>query len=503
MDFLNPRLRRASMILFFALLFIVDWFLFFRHIEHFFQGDSVFLLNHRATSVFEFMRHFGSLSPSGWYRPLAHELLESVLYPMAGLNPIPYRLPVYAIFAGNTILVYLFTLLMTDRPLAAAIAAFFFNIHTVNAYTTYDLGFMPDLLYSFFYIGSTVAFCRYLKRQSKLAYGTSLACLIGGLISKEATLTLPVTLLVTSVTFDSGAKGFRERLRRGISATIPHFIVVIAFGVFLFEYLHVQNVSVTKVFDASQRPKPGDYILVFNSGVLKNADLALTWAFNIPRDWWGQWQHLTYGMLFYLRLFRALVCALMLVMLARPERKLVLFGAAWFLITIFPALPLVAHFIPYYLFLPVAGLSLVVGVVMAWLYDQVKQIRPALAAAAILLLFGGSLYVNSQMIATDIRENRLLGGSATLAEQTLGDLKRLYPVLPDGTTLYFADASERVDWEHDYGSLIKMAYKTDKISVLYESQGASIAPLTRDALVFAVRNGRLIDRTAEYYANIK
>jgi hypothetical protein len=423
------------------------------------------------------------------------------LYPIAGLNPIPYRLPVYAIFIGNTILVYLFTLAVTDRPLAAASAAFFFNIHTTNAYTTYDLGFLPELLYALFYIGGTWSFYRHLKKPSKIAYGASLTCLIAGLLSKEAALTLPVTLLLTSITFDCASKTFPERFRRGIAATVPHFIIVIAFVVFIFGYLHVQNLPLSKMFDASQKPKSGDYILVLNGGFLKNADLALTWAFNIPRWWWGQWQHLTAAMLLYLKFFRALVCVLILVTLVRPERKLVVFGAAWFWITIFPALPLVAHFIPYYLFLPIAGLSLVVGVLMAWLYDQVSQFRPLVAAVPIFLLLCGSLYVNSHMIESDIRENRLLGASANLAATTLGDLKRLYPELPAGATLYFADGSEPVNWEHDSGSLIRMAYSTDKISALYESNGEALAPSTPNALVFAVRNGRLIDRTAEYYAN--
>jgi hypothetical protein len=444
---------------------------------------------------------FGRLNPSGFYRPLAQELFESVLYPVAGLNPIPYRLPVYAVFAGITILVHSLTLTLTGGRLAAAIAALFFNIHTVNAYTTYDLGFMPELLYTFFYLGGTMAFYRYLKERSKAAYGTSLACLIGSLLSKEAAVTLPVTLLLTSVTFDSASNTFRERLRRGISATVPHFVIVFAFAGFTIGYLHVQEVSVIKVFDASQRPNPGDYVLVFNRGLLKNADLASTWAFNIPREWWGHWQHLTARMLFYLKFFRALICALILAALAGPERKIVLFGMAWFWITIFPALPLVAHFIPYYLFLPLAGLSLVVGVVTAWLYDKVSRIQLHVAAATIVLLFGGSLYVNDRMIKADIRDNRLLGASAKVAGSTLEDLKRFYPVLPDGATLYFADAAERVDWEHDSGSLIRMAYDTDKISVLYESQGDSLAPFTPNALVFRVRNGRLIDRTAEYYAD--
>src|SRR4051794_7677854 len=143
-----PRQRRVQLIAFFALLLVVDWSLFFRHAGHFFQGDTVFLLNHRASSFSEYFREFIALNPSGWYRPLANELVESILFPIAGLHPVPYRIPVYAVFIAITAGVYALALTLTRRHLAAALAAFFFTIHTTSAYTTFDLGFMPELLFT-------------------------------------------------------------------------------------------------------------------------------------------------------------------------------------------------------------------------------------------------------------------------------------------------------------------------------------------------------------------
>src|SRR5262245_28410264 len=123
--------HRLKIIVFCAVILVVDWFLYFRHAGHFFQGDTVFLLNNRASSVSGFLNEFIELNRSGWYRPLTNELLESILYPMAGLNPIPYRIPVYVVFIAVTAGVYALVLQLTRRHLAAAIAAFFFTIHTV------------------------------------------------------------------------------------------------------------------------------------------------------------------------------------------------------------------------------------------------------------------------------------------------------------------------------------------------------------------------------------
>jgi hypothetical protein len=48
-------------------------------------------------------------------------------------------------------------------------------------------------------------------------------------------------------------------------------------------------------------------------------------------------------------------------------------------ITLAPALPLVAHFLPYYLFLPVAGLSIALGTAITWLYDRAARFHGSVA----------------------------------------------------------------------------------------------------------------------------
>jgi hypothetical protein len=185
----------------------------------------------------------------------------------------------------------------------------------------------------------------------------------------------------------------------------------------------------------------------------------------------------------------------------RADRKAILFSFGLFWITLLPTLPLVSHFLPYYLFLPVAGLSIVVGCVFARLYDLLSRLQPIVASAAIVLVFGGVLIVTSRSIRGNIRDNPLLGGSSRLASNTLNDLRRLHPALPPGATLYFADANKSLAWPHASGGLIKMAYGTDKISVLYQSQGDSLVPEARDVIFLGVQNGRLVDETARYRSN--
>src|SRR5262249_18525517 len=152
-----------------------------------------------------------------------------------------------------------------------------------------------------------------------------------------------------------------------------------------------------------------------------------------------------------------------------------------------------AHFIPYYLFLPVVGLSLVVAVGFVWLYDSVARFRPSIAATAIVVIFAGVLVVTNRTIHAETETSRLLGGSSIMAGNTLNDLKRMYPTVPPETSIYFADGREPVQWDHDSGALIGMAYGLDNPNVFYESRGDAFFPDVASVLVFSVRDKHLVD----------
>ena len=483
----NPRTRLA---VFFGFLLLVDWYLYFWDIGHFFQADTMFLLYHRPTSVTEFLREFIKTHPSGWYRPLANEIIEPIFYPLLGLNPAIYRIPVYAVFIADTIAVYALALAITRRQLPAAIATLFFNIHTTNAFTTYDAGYLPELLYTFFFIASALAYWRYLEHRTRLALGISLACFACALLSKEAAATLPFVLVALHI-----FKGFTSR--KQLLAAGGHFVVLGCYLAFAVGYLHVQGVAFDTVLNPPSAKPTGGYQLILGKTILENADYGTSWMFNIPRGWMTDDRHLEAGMVSFLKFFRALVVVIAAFLLLKRERKVVLLGTAWFLITLGPTLPLLNHFLPYYLFLPIAGFSLVIGTVFAWLYDNIRRFQPAAAAATIVVLLGGLLYVCGASIHADIRDHMWLGGSARLARSSLDDLKRLYPALPSNGTIYINDDEEPLAWHHSSGGLIKMAYNTKDVAVFYSSAGDAIPEgVPADKLILLrFQNKRLLDAT--------
>jgi hypothetical protein len=496
----NKKWRIAG---FFAFLFVVEWYVYFRHAGHYFQADTVFLLYHRAQSLPEFLREFTRLQLSGWYRPLSHQVFESILYPFLGLNPVGYRIPVYAIFIANTIAVYILVLRLLRQHTAAALATFFFAVHTTNGFATYDLAFMPDLLYALLYLCAVLSYIQFVEGGSRAAYALSIGCFIGSLLSKEAAVTLPAILFLTYFLITPAYGSLRVRLSGAVRSTSPYAGIVVVYLIFVVGYLHVQGVDLTTLFQKPETVSPESYQLAFDKTIAQNVDLAASWAFNMPRGWNGGFRDIPHRVVVFLSFFRAVALGLMAFLLFKPQRKVLLFGAAWFLLTALPALPLVNHFLPYYLFLPNVGLSLVIGASFAWAVERIGRLHWMAAASMVVLFFGGLLIACSASIHADVNNHRLLGGSADIASRSLDDLMRLYPVLPANAIVYIDDREEPLAWDHSWGGLINMAYKRDDITVLYSSVGDALglsqdASTVAEAIVLKYREGKLIDETAEF-----
>jgi hypothetical protein len=470
---------RLRLVAFFAVTLVVDWYLYFRHIGHYFQADSIFLLRHRPTSVTELLQSFVELHPSGWYRPLSNDVLEALLFPILGLNPAGYRLPVYLLFLTATAGVYLLVFNLTRRHLAAGIATFLFGIHTTNAFVTYDIAFLPELMYAVFYLSATLAYLRYLKGGQRWPLVVSLIAFVAALLSKEAAVTLPATLfflhlIVGPTDNDSDRRPLRQAVLTSVWGLRGHLTILLAYVLLMLGYLHPMNVSMETILSPRPATEAGSYSFVLDRGIFENADQAMTWAFNIPREWITESRHLDNGLVSALKAFRALVVVVLaLLIFSATYRRTIAVGVVWFFLTVMPALPLLDHFLPYYLFLPLVGSSLLISVALTVIYDRLSAV-PVLAPATIGGVMAGLLYICAISIHADIRNNLLLGGSSDVALRTLNELKQLYPVLPSGAVIFVEDDESPLWWNQSAGDLIKMAYGTEDLTVLYSSLGQQV-----------------------------
>ena len=183
------------MIFIFAVFAILEYLIYFRGNSHFFQGDTIYYFYFRHRTIGDFLLSFFKLDPAGWYRPLAARTIQSLFYPVFGFEPGGYRVVQYVAFMSAVLATYMLASIVTRRRLAAAAATVFFGVHTVNAYTTYDVAFAPEVIYTFFYVCAVATYLRYRELHERRFFFVSIAFFLASLLSKEAAVTLPFMLV--------------------------------------------------------------------------------------------------------------------------------------------------------------------------------------------------------------------------------------------------------------------------------------------------------------------
>ena len=474
---------------FIFVLAVLEYVVYFVSNNHFFQGDTIHWFYARHKTFHDFLAGFLSLDSGGWYRPLTNGSIQSLFFPVLGLAPAGYRVIQYVLFFAATIAVFKLAALLTGRKLAAFVATLYFSLHTVNAYTTYDLAFVPEIVYSFFYV---CAIFFYLKSQQTIA----LLCFVASLCSKEAAVTLPAALVAVDVIFN------RKSVRRAFADVRAYMLVAAAYVLLVIGYLGVQRSAFQAIIN---RGGPDvSYRFALDKTILENADVAMTWIFNIPRGWMTQSRDVTGWMLRFLKGFRILIALLTLWLVFKPERKVFLTALASFVIALVPALPLRDHFLPYYLFLPLAGFSIAIGIILDAAYRKAASWSRAGAGVALSALLAVLFVICIVSVRTDARDNRMLGRSSNLALNSLHDLQAAHPHLSPNTTIYISNAEEPdLNWDTSEGTLFKLAYGDDTIDTLYWSWGeviTSAAMARGPVIVMKYSDSHLTDITNDFLA---
>jgi len=457
------------------------------------MGDTLLWMGLRYHSAGQFFHDFVSADPALWYRPLAQRTIISVLYPFAGLDPIPYRVVSFLLFFACTIAVFVVTKRITESRRSAWLATLFFAPHVTHAFTTFDAAFFPEMIFTLFYIGSVICWVSWMRTGRRSAWLTSFAFLVGGLLSKETAVAVPFTLLAIWLLLPG-------RSRPLLRSLLPHFAILGGYVVFAVVHLHIRGIDLRQLLDQPGTAGGPGYQLVVGNNITESVKIAFSWAFGISRGIYGQWPPSAPWMLGALRIVRVVICGAALFSLFTPRRRFVLIGLAWFLIAAGPTLPLLDHFLPYYLFAPLVGFSIAVGTVLDFAYEQCARIaRPAAIAfcAVLLVLMGGIQAGAARRVSA---RHDILGGSAEIAQRGMNDMLAMYPTLPRGITLVIFDEEHpSLYWDQAHGMVYRMAYQDESIQTEYLATEISIKGEDVNAgraLVFKLADGHLTDITA-------
>jgi tetratricopeptide (TPR) repeat protein len=160
--------------------------------------DDTYVTNNtllRDFSVANTIRTFTSLH-RGLYKPVV--MLSFTLdYKLFGLNPAGFHAVNLLIHLINCLLVmWLAMLLSRGKTTVAFVTALLFGIHPMHVESVAWIAERKDLLYTGFFLGSAIAYIKYLESNSIRPYVLSLFLLVLSLASKPQGIMLPAVLLL-------------------------------------------------------------------------------------------------------------------------------------------------------------------------------------------------------------------------------------------------------------------------------------------------------------------
>jgi hypothetical protein len=498
----HVRFSVTEVIAFLGVIALVECFLSFRNINHFFDADTVHWLYHRATSWKDFLEGFLTRDVSTWYRPLGNRLLPFVFYRWFGLVPAGYRIVIAVLCLISAASVFMLLARLTRSRIAAYAGAFYFAIHTVNAAIAYDADYAPEIMLAIFCIGSVMLFMLYRQKKRRIYLLASCLGFICALWSKESAVTLPFILVVASVLILSNGS-LRKRIVESVFAAKWHFLILAAYLIFTIGYLHVGCVSLQSILTKPPAAQGPSYYLVADQSMLRNLSNALSWAFNIPRGYIASWMGMSHGQVQFLKMFRFAIGILALIFMFTFRRRWILLGVCWFVIALIPALLLRDHFLCYYIYLPLFGIALIIGVEIDGVYQRLKGFSNKWKLGGLCLLAGIAiplLIICRAGIHNAQRDGSLLGVCSRRAKDCLDDLSRIVRNPKTNSVIYIInDAFPNLFSDTAEGGLYKLFYDEKGLRIFFSSKHVSF-PLDENADLFVLKydNGHLRDVTNTY-----
>lgn len=318
--------------------------------------DNAYITNNRYLRDFSFhgVKEIFTTFYASNYHPLT-TLVWLFEFHWFGLNPAAYHLSNVLLHLLNTWLVLRVTEELSSRKLTAIIVATLFAIHPMHVESVAWISELKDVLYAAFYLLSVWVYLRYLKNGYKRAdYLSVLLLFIASLLSKPSAVTLPVLLI---------AIDFYKGRRAGIKALaekIPFFVLSVVFGI--INILAQKTAGPVDILLQSKGVINSLFLVAsaISSYVLKViAPVGLCAMNYFPHPSNGLLPAMYYLSLPLLAVFTWLIAR------KSSHRKELLFGAAFFLVTISVMLQIVnvglALTAERYTYIPYIGLFYIIG----------------------------------------------------------------------------------------------------------------------------------------------
>ncbi len=209
-----------------ACLITISFFPLFR--ADFLDWDDLdYVKNNPSVQSFslENLKAYFSTSYLGNYHPLT--MLSYLLDYLAGKGqPFLFHTTNVLLHVFNSCLVYVLLKSVTNRISIPIITVLLFALHPLAVESVGWIAERKNLLYTFFFLASTLYYIKYLSTEHKKFYWLCFLCFILSLLSKGQAVTLPLTLL--------GLSWFIKKqfyVKQGLRNLWPFFLLSLVFGI--------------------------------------------------------------------------------------------------------------------------------------------------------------------------------------------------------------------------------------------------------------------------------
>ncbi len=152
-------------------------------------------------------------------------LTYMIEYSLFGFNPMPYHIINVLFHLVNIFLVYKLAEKLSGKSLTALIVSLLFAIHPMHVESVAWTAELKDVLYTMFYLAALIVYLLYLKDYKIKYYFICLILFILSLLSKSASVTLPVILIVFDL-YKSRKLNVRMFLEK-----VPFLALSVLFGI--------------------------------------------------------------------------------------------------------------------------------------------------------------------------------------------------------------------------------------------------------------------------------
>jgi hypothetical protein len=342
----TPLARAAYWVIPALVCLLVHW----RGFTAWFQSDDfVWLGIYRGGhGLHDLLRALFVPGEAGHIRPWSERLIFIVQYGLFGLNPLPFRVMVFALQFANLALVMTIGGRLTGSRATGFAAAL---LWAINATTVDPLAWAAannQVQVAFFILLAFYFLLRYVETGESRFYLAQWAAFLLGFGALEFNIVYPALASLYVFLF----------ARKYLWRTLPLFAASAAY------------LSVHAVF--APTGKDPAYVLHYTGAMVKT--LAKYWAWTVgPIDFWAPMPVPS-----WLIPAAVVVVSLGLLAFAATRIRLALFMLGWFVMAIGPVLPLRDHVIEYYAFVPAIGLCWLGG----WAVTAGRR-STAIAVAAI------------------------------------------------------------------------------------------------------------------------